>query len=308
MTLALTRRASLFALGAALAVAARPAFAQTRASDFGVLVMAHGGGPTWNREVETMLAPLRSDYRLEIAFGMAEVASLQDGVRKLEAQGARRIAIVRLFISGESWYERTEQILGIRPGAEPQPAADPHAAHGAHGAHDMALWRIDTKAAFALTTQGLADAPEIGDLLAERASALSRNPQSESVLIVAHGAGDDGENRRWLAQIDARAEAVRKAAPFKRVQAETLREDWPDKRAASEARIRAFVEEANRNGGRAIVIPFRVAGFGPYEEVLQGLPYASDGKALLPSAEVADWVRRQAEELRAGTFRTPGPA
>ena len=230
MTPTLTRRASLFALTSALALTAHSAFAQTQASDFGVLVMAHGGGPSWNREVEAMLAPLRNDYRLEIAFGMAEVLSLQEGVRKLEAQGARRIAVIRLFISGESWYERTEQILGIRPGAQPQPAADPHAAHEGHAAHDMALWRIDTKCAFAISTQGLAEAPEIGDVLAERARVLSRNPQNESVLILAHGPGDDGENQRWLTQIDARAEAVRKAAPFKHVQAETLREDWPDKR------------------------------------------------------------------------------
>src|ERR1700752_366132 len=106
MTLTLTRRASLFALASALALPARFAFAQTQASDFGVLVMAHGGGPGWNREVEAMLAPLRNDHRLEIAFGMAEVLSLQEGVRELDAQGARRIAVVRLFISGESWYER----------------------------------------------------------------------------------------------------------------------------------------------------------------------------------------------------------
>jgi hypothetical protein len=48
---------------------------------------------------------------------MADAASLQDGVRKLEEQGVERIGVVRLFVSGDSWYERTEQILDIRPGA-----------------------------------------------------------------------------------------------------------------------------------------------------------------------------------------------
>ena len=65
------------------------------------------------------------------------------------------------------------------------------------------------------------------------------------------------------------------------------------------------MDEARRDGGRVIVIPFRVAGFGPYARVLEGLPYASDGRALLPSAEVERWVRRQARELTAGTFRKP---
>jgi len=289
-----------------------PAFAQTRGGeperDFGLLVMAHGGGPNWNREVEAMLAPLRGDYLVEIAFGMAEAVSLQEGVRKLEAQGVRRIGVVRLFISGESWYERTEQILGLRPGASPRPVAEAHGGPNGHTGHDMAAWRINTNAAFALTTQGLAEAPEIGAVLAERARALSGDVRQESVLIIAHGPTDDAENQRWLAHIDARAAVVRQSAPFKRVQVETLREDWPEKRSASEARIRAFVDEASRDGGRVIVTPFRVAGFGPYARVLEGLPYASDGRALLPSAEVERWVRGQAQELRAGTFRHPARA
>ena len=300
-------RATLASLLGALALLAGLAAASfARAQDgFGVLVMAHGGGPKWNGEVADMLAPLRADHPLEIAFGMADAASLQDGLGRLEARGVRRVAVVRLFISGESWYGRTEQILGLAPGAPPKPAADPHAAHNGHGGHSMEFWRIDTGAAFALSREGLAEAPETGAVLAERARALSRDPARESVLVLAHGPEDDEENRRWLAQIDARAEAVRQAAPFRRVQVETLREDWPDKRKDAEIRIRAFVEEASRDGGEAIVIPYRVAGFGPYAKVLDGLSYASDGRGLLPSTEVAGWVRRQVEVLRAGPFRKP---
>jgi sirohydrochlorin cobaltochelatase len=308
--MSLTRRASLFVLaGSSLFGLPGSGFAQTPSSaperDFGVLVMAHGGSDSWDRAVETMLAPLRADHQMEIAFGMADAASLQESVRKLEAHGVRRIAVVRLFISGESFFERTEQILGLRPGAPPRPAADEHAAHGAPGGHSMALWRLDTNAAFALSTEGLADAPEMAAVLIERARTLSRDPERESVLIIAHGPQNDDEDRRWLTQIGLRADAVRQAAPFKNVHVETLREDWPEKRAASEARIRAYVEQASQDGGRAIVIPYRVEGFGPYAEVLQGLSYVSDGRALLPSAEVEHWVRRQAGELQRGAFRTP---
>ncbi len=306
--MSLTRRTSLFMLVGGFGFAA-DAFAQTPTgapeSDFGVLVMAHGGSDAWDRAVETMLAPLRADHQVEIAFGMADAASLQESVRKLEARGVRRIGVVRLFISGESFFERTEQILALRPGAPPRPAADDHAAHGAHGGHSMAFWQLDTNAAFALSTEGLADAPEMGAVLVERARALSRDPRRESVLIIAHGPQNDDEDQRWLTQIGLRAETVRQAAPFKDVHVETLREDWPEKRAASEARIRTYVEQASRDGGRAIVIPYRVEGFGPYAEVLQGLSYVSDGRALLPSAEVERWVRRQAAELRRAAFRAP---
>jgi sirohydrochlorin ferrochelatase len=308
MTRSLTRRGSLLAFAAAAAFAMVGPTALAAEPDVGVLVMAHGGGPTWNGEVEAMLAPLRQDYPLEIAFGMADAASLQDAVKRLEARGVRRIAVVRLFISGESWLERTQQILGLRAGAPPRPAPSAHPGHDPHGGHTMDLWRIDTVASFALSTEGLAEAPEMGAVLVERARALSQDPSRESVLILSHGPEDDAENERWLARIDARAEAVRRALPFRRVQVETLREDWPEKRADAEARIRAFVAEAGRDGGRAIVVPYRVAGFGPYASVLEDLTYVSDGKGLIPSLGVERWVRRQVEELRSGPFRAPAAA
>ncbi len=286
--------------GAAASAQARP-----DADGFGVLVMAHGGGAAWNGEVEALLAPLKDDYPLELAFGMADPGSLQAAVDRLEARGVRRIGVVRLFISGESWFERTEQILGLAPGAPPRPAAAAHAGHGGHAGHDMSLWRIDTDSAFALSAEGLADAPEMDAVLVERAGALSRDPTRESVLVLAHGPGDDAENARWLARIDARAKAVRAAAPYREVEVETLREDWPEKRSEAETRIRAFVERAGADGGRAIVIPYRVAGFGPYGRVLDGLAYASDGQGLVPSVQVEHWVRRQADTLRAGDFRSP---
>lgn len=276
---------------------AATAAAQER-REFGVLVMAHGGGERWNREVAQTLEPLRAEQPLEIAFGMADAGSLQAAVDRLEAQGARRIAVVRLFVSGESWRERTRQILGLAPGAPPRPADDARAAHAAHGDHAMAFWRIDGDAAFAVSEEGLMDAPEMGEVLAARARELSVDPAREDVLVLAHGPEDDAENARWLARIDARADAIRRTAPFRRVQVETLREDWPEKRAAAETRIRAFVRRAREEGGRAIVIPFRVQGFGPYRRVLEGLDYVADERGLVPDPRVADWVRRQAAALR----------
>lgn len=284
--------AALAALGLAM-----PVRAQAPAKDYGVLVMAHGGGEAWNREVSEALAPLRAQQPLEIAFGMADAASLQEGVRKLEAQGVHRVGVVRLFVSGESWYQRTAQILGLEAGAPARPAADPHAAHAGHGGHSMEFWKIDSQSAFVMSKDGLMDAPEMGQVLAARATGLSRLPAREDVLILAHGPADDGEDARWRAQLDERAAAVR-ALGFRTVRVETLREDWPDKRKAAEARIRDYVAGAQRDGGRAIVIPFRVQGFGPYAQVLEGLDYASDGRGLVPHPALVAWVQRQAQAMR----------
>jgi hypothetical protein len=322
MTILITRRASLLGfagVGALAAVGCSTTTANVGADQHadhsmhgdkvGAMIMAHGGGAAWNTEVEAMLGPLAKETPIEIAFGMAEAASIQSAVKRLEDRGVHRIAVVRLFISGESWYERTEQILGLTPGAQPQAAgaADQHTGHGAQGGagggHSMALWRIQTHAEFNLSKQGLAEAPEMSEVLVERARGLSKTPASESVLIIGHGPETDDENQRWLAMIDQRADAVRKIAPFRNVHVETLREDWPDKRVASEARIRAYAENANKNNGRLLVIPYRVSGFGPYANVLKDISYQADQKGLLPSAGVEHWVRRQIKELSSGPFR-----
>jgi sirohydrochlorin cobaltochelatase len=315
---------SLLLLVAACATAQTPpsAPAQQPARDFGVIVMAHGGSPEWNRAVEDTVAPLRDRYEIEVAFGMADATSLQEAVRKLEARHVRRIGVVRMFVSGESWLERTEQIFGLRPGAPPpaehrehavsqrEPRARPdhvgghHDAHlvgskaaaGAHH-HSMAFFRVASRASFELSRDGLADEPAMSRILADRARTLSVDPAREDILVLAHGPGDDAENDRWLAKLDARAAAIRELAPFRRVQVETLREDWPEKRAAAEQRIRTFVARATAEGGTAIVIPFRVQGFGPYATVLEGLQYRSDGQGLIPHAEVAVWIERQIRVL-----------
>ena len=82
-----------------------------------------------------------------------------------------------------------------------------------------------------------------------------------------------------------------------------MREDWPDKRTVAERDVRAFVERAAAEGGKAIVIPFRVHGFGPYASVLNGLQYVSDGHGLIPHPEVARWLEAQITALESGSFQ-----
>ena len=303
----LVRSIRLFLLvltaGCASHRAVSPGASHESSSDFGVLLMAHGGSPEWNDGVLAAVEPLRGQYTIEVAFGMADAVTIQEAVQRLEARGIRRIGVVRLFVSGESWYDRTEQILGLRHGAPVRPVATSQHEAG-HGDHSTEFWRVQTEATFVLTTQGLAEAEAMGTVLADRARTLSLDPQREDVLILAHGPGDDSENRRWIAYIDARADMVRGSLPFRRVQVLTLREDWPEKREEAEQRIRAFVERARDDGGTAIVIPFRVQGFGRYAQVLDGLDYVSDGQGLIPHSNVTQWIAGQIRTLRRGPFRS----
>lgn len=301
------------------------AFAGCTQSKTGLLIMAHGGDEQWNKEVRSVVAPLRAHQPVEIAFGMAQTSTLRHAVEQLESQGVHRIVVVRMFISGESFLDATEYIFGLRTeppkedhsahlangnhggtGAGQCPAhAQPHegkstAALASHdkvhdGGHVMEPPRpIPIKAQIVLSRDGVADSPLVDDILIERVRALSREPARESVLIVGHGPADDGENERWLEKMRQRTRGIPKIGHFRDVRCETLREDWPEKRAPAEERIRSFVEQGSRNGGRVIVLPFRVAGFGPYREILQGLEFVSDGRGFCPHPNMTRWIEQTA--------------
>lgn len=265
--------------------------------DNGILVMAHGGDAAWNRDVEATVAPLREKYPVEIAYGMARTSTLREAVQRLESRGVERIAVVRMFISGESFLAPTQYILGLRP--ELDGAMGHHMEGGDHAAPSGTMHMekpepIDTRAMFLLSKSGVGESPLIDRILADRVKALSTDPAREMVLIIAHGPGDDTENEAWLQHMDARARAIEALGPFRSVHVETLREDWPHRRAEAEQRIQRHVEQATDSGVRVIIVPFRVAGFGPYREVLDGLEYVADGKGFCPHPLMTEWIEQTA--------------
>ena len=284
-----------------------PAAANT--SESGVLVMAHGGTDQWNAAIQEAVAPLQQYCPTVVSFGMADPETLQESVRDLESRGVTRIVVARLFVSGESFREQTEYLLGLRP--DPPEYFLLHHSPGVMSSgsghdtdrprpHDMLypseshpIDPIHTTSSFVLTHNGLYDSPEIGKIVAERVRDLSRRPESESVLVLAHGVGDDRLNSHWVDRIEQISGEIRRIGSFQDIRVETLREDWRDKRKLAEQRIRDYVVEEDHSG-EVLVVPFRVYGFGPYESVLEGLSYRSDGRGLLPHPSVTEWLMKEA--------------
>ena len=258
----------------------------------GLMVMAHGGGDEWNAAVETAVMPLRGEFPVAISFGMADPVTMKVAVTELEEQHVGCIAVVRLFMSAHSFLHQTEYLLGLR---EDPPAF--FISHGSHAHHSSKPLPLDLSTSVKISETALLDAPEMGGILAANALALSDGSGAESVLIIAHGTGDDQINAEWIQKLDLLADSVRSTGLFSEVAVHSLREDWKGKRAKSEKEIRQFVETHSQNNGRTIVLPFRLYGFGPYEEVLEGLTYQSNGRGLLPSPLVTEWIRRTANEL-----------
>ena len=256
---------------------------QDTAAQVGVLVMAHGGDNAWNAIVLNAVEPLREQLPVAVALGMAERSSMQTAVAELEAVGVQRAVVVRLFISGASFRAQTEYLLDLNDEI-------PRFFMGHEGPEPPA--RVARRAEVTISEAGLVDSPLVGQILSDRVAALSSEPESETVLILAHGMGSESDNDALLHAMDARAETVRAAAPYQRVVVETLREDWQDPRAAAETRIRTLLQDSAHDGDRVIVVPLRVAGFGDYAEVLQGLEYQADGRGLLPHPLMSEWIRR----------------
>jgi sirohydrochlorin ferrochelatase len=256
----------------------------------GLLVMAHGGSPEWDAAVQEAMEPLAAELPTKLAFGMARRETLQEAVEQLEEAGVDRIAVVRLFVSGTSFLHRTQFLLGVRDDPPPHWRAG-------GSAETHAPMPVARRSEIVIEPSGLSEAAEIGSILKQRVGALSRDPTHESVLLLAHGMSTEEANRRLVGRLDGLADSIRSLGPFRSVAVETLREDWPEARARAEQRIRTWVQRANEGGGRAIVVPARLSGFGPYREVLEDLEYAADETGFLPHPIVGDWVRGRAAHL-----------
>jgi hypothetical protein len=183
-----------------------------------------------------------------------------------------------MFISGQSFLKETLFLLGL---SDESPAPELNTI-----GHGLIVATHDT---------GLMGSREAGVILTDRARAHSRGPDQESVLLVAHGMGDDGLNEAVVLAMETVAVGIRKNG-FASVRAATLREDWPDRRAEAEKSIRDYVERQSEAGRQVIVVPMRLSGVGPVADVLAGLTFAPT-KGLLPHPAISDWIRYTAREV-----------
>lgn len=198
-----------------------------------------------------------------------------------------------MFLSGESFLEQTRFYLGL---SDDPPetfvlmgpsSSDPEARRPI--AHGMEV---------ATHLDGLVSSPQVPSILGDRARHASRRPAEESVLVVAHGMGNETSNERVLAAMGVAAQTLVPMG-FARVEVATLREDWAVPRERSEAAIREFVRMESSAGRTTLVLPMRLSGFGPYAEVLAELTYEPT-EGLLPHPAVTTWLEVTADRVTCG--------
>ena len=252
--------------------------------------MAHGGSSQWNDAISDAVAPLAGRVPVAVAFGMAKRQTLAAALDSLRERGVERVAVVRLFLSGRSFLDQTRFYLGL---SDTPP--DPFLLMGPDASDPVARSPIEHGLAIATHEDGVLTSRQATAVLAYRAKAMSADPSSESVLILAHGMGDEMENQQ-VADAMAPAAEILRGEGFAKVRVATLREDWAAERVEAEARIVGFVESQAVAGRDVLVVPARLFGFGPYHEVLAGHEYRA-GEGLLPHRSIADWIGKSAARV-----------
>lgn len=272
--------------------------------EIGVIVLAHGSDHHWNETLRQAARPLEARHPVEYVFSMADQPLIERAVRRLERRGARAAVIVRVFGLVSSFEKDIERMIGadVEKSLASRKSHGEHAnrkstapsyGHG-HGHGEASQLAARIRSSLAIATVGGVEADSLfATALLDRARSLSRDPGTETVILTAHGAGEDGRNEHWLRVLEQLTAQMRSAGvPFRDVRYATWREDWPSKRGPWVAKVREMVEEARREGGRAIVIPARVNGQGPEREFLKGLDFEL-GSGFAPHPLFARWVEKQ---------------
>ncbi len=251
-------------------------FVATRPDEIGIVIMPHGSTQPWNDAAERAIEPLKTKYKIEMAYGMGDLGIIQDAVSRLEQQGVKRIVFVRLYELERHMKPLTDYILGLTdsptlPG------------HGGGHSHDSAFPSQIRSAALFSTFGGYTENfPSIANVLCERITEVSQDPAKETVVLLAHGSQTDEDNNHWLSVIRANIDWVKKAprcASFKAIKAATVREDWPEQREKAVTDVRKMIEEDGKTG-RVLVIANRMYGSGPYKKMLKGLDYVLNEKGF----------------------------
>ena len=285
----------------------------------GILVLAHGGSSTWQAAVSDAVRPLREIYPVEIAFGMADPATIKKGLGDLKNELVTDVIVVPLFISSYSPIIRqTEYLLGLRSKLADEPmtnhnhdqmAGNGHNSHDAeskdsHSEPPAGLQPLKTELNVRMT-RALDDHPLVAEILLERILELSRQSEQETIVLVAHGPNGESDNRQWVQSMEELSGQVRNLfgkkslGKFRNIFCLTVRDD-ADTSIYEQAKehLRGVVRQAGSDG-KVLVIPLYLSHGGVEGDIvtrLEGLEYEWSGRTLLPADKITDFIKLSVSE------------
>jgi hypothetical protein len=140
----------------------------------------------------------------------------------------------------------------------------------------------------------------VAEILLSRAGDVSRTPEQEVVVVVAHGPSSEEDNDLWLGHMEALVDWIRPRTRFSRIEHLTVRDDASDPvREQATTELRAVVESAVEEDKSVLIVPLLLSYGGIEAGIrrrLEGLTYRMADQALLPDERLSEWVLMQAVE------------
>lgn len=272
----------------------------TSAQTVGTLVVAHGGDSAWNAAVVSQARDVHTGGPVRVAFLTgpdAPAHRFQSVVDTLSRAGATTIVVVPLLVSSYGGhYEQVRYLVGKTDTLIPSMRE-----HLAMAGIERPQSRVPL-----LLTRSMDDAPELEQVLADRAVALTTTPREQALLLIGHGPNSAEEEAAWMANLRPIAERLRVRTGYRAVHVGLMRDDAPAAvRTEAVLKIRDIITlEAQRTGRPVVVVPLLIAR-GVVSETkvpqdLDGLPVLYGGTALTPHPQLARWVERRVREAIAG--------
>lgn len=274
------------------------ALSTSAAAQTGLLVVAHGAGPEWNGPVRETVASVSWPHGpVQVAFLMGDEATTSgwdSAAARLARAGVVDVVVVPLMVSSHGEHvTQVRYLAGEVHELPPSLAAHNHHGHGGLSAP-------------ARVTPALDDAPELGEALATRWTALSEADRRRPVLLVAHGPSADSLAAHWITNLTTVSAALTRAGAAT-VRIGLLRDDAPAPvRAAAVAVMRDTVLAlAVRSRDSVVALPVMISS-GAITAVriprdLLDLPIRYTALPLAPLPSLARWIERVAGSVRTAT-------
>ena len=283
-----------------IAAASRPLPAQQAeapARTIGTLIVAHGGGPEWNAGVDSVAAQVRLEGPVAVSFLMgpgAAKARFQDMVSELVRRGASEVVVVPMLVSSHSGhFEQIRWLAG---------ETDTLDAEMQHHLHMSGIERSTAGVPIRLA-RAIDDAPDVADVLADRARALAKDPRKQALFLVGHGPNSAEDYAAWMNNLRPIAARVKQQAGFRSVLVGLVRDDASKPvRAEAVDHVRELIRMQRELTGRdVVVVPVLVASGRVSRETipadLKGLPVIYSGETLLPHPGMARWIETRVHDM-----------
>jgi sirohydrochlorin ferrochelatase len=268
----------------------------------GTLLLAHGGAPSWNAEVERIARTANTGGPLRLAYLMGPSAAthrFQHQVDSLVAEGATEVVVVPLMVSSHSGhYQQIRFLAGLTD------SLDAMMQHHLHmGGHERPRTTVPLR-----LSRALDDAPELASVLADRARAITPEGSGRALFLVAHGPNSAENHAEWIKHLRVVAKTVKEQTGFDDVRVEMVRDDAPPAvRAEGVLRVRELIEMQHAITGQPVtVVPVLVSKGRVSREKftadLAGLDIIYEGTPLLPHPLLARWIERRVNEATSGAL------